>query len=126
MIDRERLVEALKLHRGEIVEADEWRPLADHVLELAKHGLLEQPLPEKPETTGHPWYSIGDGYHEAIWRLQRCLAIMRMNTRDKALWDEMQLHRKWVAWHAFTATCKRYISPKKYSLVLRRKITKKR
>lgn len=42
-ITRDGLVEALRLHRSEIVEADEWRPLADHVLELARYGILGEP-----------------------------------------------------------------------------------
>ena len=37
---RDELVEALRLHRAEIVEAEEWRPLADHVLELVQMGYL--------------------------------------------------------------------------------------
>jgi hypothetical protein len=43
---RDELVEALRLHGPEIVEAEEWRPLADHVLELVEGGLL-RPTPPK-------------------------------------------------------------------------------
>ena len=39
-VDRDMLLKALRLHRGPIIEADEWRPLADHVLELAMGGHL--------------------------------------------------------------------------------------
>jgi hypothetical protein len=123
-ITRDKLVEALRLHRAPLVEADEWRPLADHVLELAAHGMLEQEppdVPASPETTGHSWHSIGDGYLESIWRLRRCLAIMRSNLRAPDSWNEMRLHQKRVAWHAFTATKKQYVNPKNYELVLRPK-----
>jgi len=43
---RDELVEALRLHAPEITEAEEWRPLADHVLELVERGLL-RPTPPK-------------------------------------------------------------------------------
>ena len=98
---------------------------------LDSYERMASSVPGKPETTGHDWYSIGDGYLEAIWRLQRCLAIMRSNLRGPDSHAEMQLHRTWVAWHAFTATRKGYTDPKKYELVLRlkkhaKKLTKKR
>ncbi len=38
-ITRDILVEALRMHRAEIVEADEWRPLADHIFELLRAAL---------------------------------------------------------------------------------------
>ena len=37
---RDEIVAALRVHRAEIVEADEWRPLADHVLELVRLGRI--------------------------------------------------------------------------------------
>jgi len=33
-IGRVEIIHALSLHKGEILEAHEWRPLADHVLGL--------------------------------------------------------------------------------------------
>lgn len=46
---RDELVEALRLHGPEIIEADEWRPLAGHVLELVEHGLLRPTPPSGAE-----------------------------------------------------------------------------
>lgn len=38
MITRDELISALRGYRSMIVEADEWRPLVDHILELARQG----------------------------------------------------------------------------------------
>ena len=47
MITRDKLVEALRLHGPEIREADEWRPLADHVLELVQYGHLDREMSQR-------------------------------------------------------------------------------
>jgi hypothetical protein len=46
---RDELVGALRLHRAEIVEAEEWRPLADHVLALVNMGILRAAYTEPAE-----------------------------------------------------------------------------
>lgn len=40
MITREELINGLRGFRAMIIEADEWRPMADYILELARQGFL--------------------------------------------------------------------------------------
>jgi hypothetical protein len=83
-ITRDQLAAALSLHRGEIVEADEWRPLADHVLELVRAGLIvaggtqaastsPKPAIKEPEkfwrVKEHPGWHAVESFHDERGRL---------------------------------------------------------
>lgn len=74
---RDELVNVLRFHRAEIVEADEWRPLVDHVLSIIQQR-TEQPIaPEsKQRTIGRTHYILHklwsaavdkDGYDKHLW-----------------------------------------------------------
>lgn len=70
---RDELVEALRLHRGEIVEAEEWRPLADHVLELVNVGILraEYTAPEEVETARGVLLKVRETLEEQLGQQQQ-------------------------------------------------------
>ena len=48
-MNRDELAEALRSHQHEVTEAEEWRPLADHVLALVNMGILRAAYTEPAE-----------------------------------------------------------------------------
>jgi hypothetical protein len=60
---RELIIDALRPHRAEIVEADEWRPLADHVLGLmyiAVRECIQALRPDYPDAVMALKRRVGD------------------------------------------------------------------
>jgi hypothetical protein len=96
-ITRDQLAAALSIHRGEIVEADEWRPLADHVLELVRAGVIgaggtqaEAP-PLEPATKEferfwrvkkHPGWHAVESFYDERGRLHTKLLSTELRTTE--------------------------------------------
>ncbi len=57
---RDEIANALKAYRAEIVEADEWRPLADHVLALLDKVERETRAKERERAIAIVTYSVNN------------------------------------------------------------------